>query len=162
MEENNKETGKDLGDAEIYELGFHIVPTVPEEHIALEASKIQKIILDLGGSIIAEEPPRLRPLAYDMRKRVETKYESFSKAYFGWIKFEIDRSVITSLKEQVEKNQNILRFIIVKTVRENTMYTPKMVTMRREDRIEDKKEGEEKPASSEAEIDKSIDELVIT
>jgi ribosomal protein S6 len=104
----------------------------------------------------------MRILSYEIKKRVETKYLSFNKAYFGWIKFEILPASVDKIGKEIKNNENILRFIMVKTVRENTMHTfrPPMVS-RENNREEIIKAPKKKTEISEAEIDKSIDELLV-
>jgi ribosomal protein S6 len=156
-EENN------LDELQVYEVSFHILPTVPEEKLPEVVSKLAGSIAKDGGSIISEEFPKIRALAYDVKKRVETKYLSFSKAYFGWIKFEMIPAAVEAFKKEIEKNEDILRFIIVKTVRENTMSSIKPPTVGRENNKEEiaKKVPKEKVEVSEEQIDKSIDELLV-
>ncbi len=152
----------DLNETLVYELGYHILPTVPEENISGEVSQIHAILREYNGSVIAEGMPMLRQLAYEIAKKIETKSLKFSKAYFGWVKFETDPSQITNLKNKIESLPNILRIIIVKTVKENTMHTPKIPMFKKESHKEETPlETVEKTPVSEAEIDKSIDELVI-
>ncbi|MBN2093954.1 MAG: 30S ribosomal protein S6 [Candidatus Zambryskibacteria bacterium] len=154
---------------QIYEIGFHILPSIPEENLQLEISKLEDLITKKGGIIISQEFPKLRNLAYEIRKRFEIKYLNFNKAYFGWIKFEIFRGLITEIKKEIDVNSNILRFIIVKTVKENTIYTPKILNIPKspvslESQISKdeniNKESSESSEISEEEIDKSIDELL--
>ncbi len=156
MEEN-----KDLDNVRIYELGYHIVPTVGEESLGVEVGKLQSLITENGGNIISEEFPQMRNLAYEMSKVSENKYTNFNKAYFGWIKFEIDGSLVSSISEKVTANQNVLRFIIVKTVRENTIYTPKVLTKKETKPEAATEEGEMVEKASAEEIDKSIDDLFV-
>lgn len=154
---------KDLGDSQVYELGYHVLPTVAEENVSEEVAKIHTLVSSLGGSMISEGVPSMRQLAYDISKKVAGKSVKFSKAYFGWLKFEMERSQVLVLKNKVEVLPNMLRSIIVKTVKENTMYIPKIPTFRKEtSEKEVPVEVVEKAPASEAEIDKSIDELVIS
>lgn len=156
-----KETN-DLNEALVYEVGYHLLPTVPEENISGEVSQIHALVSGHDGNIVSEGMPVLRQLAYEINKKIETKSLRFSKAYFGWVKFEMDPSQISGLKNKIENLPNILRFIIVKTVKENTMHTPKIPMFKRESHKEEAPlEAVEKTPVSEAEIDKSIDELVI-
>ncbi len=151
-----------LDDNQVYEVGFHILPTVPEEKISEIVSKLTDLINKNGGSIISEEFPKIRNLSYEIKKRVETKYLSFSKAYFGWVKFEMLSASIDKVDNEMKSNENILRFIIVKTIRENTMHTFKSPIINKENNREEIiKLPKEKVEISEEEIDKSIDELVI-
>jgi ribosomal protein S6 len=156
-EENN------LDEFQVYEVGFHILPNVPEEKLPEVVSKLAGGIAKEGGNIISEEFPKIRALSYDVQKRVETKYLSFSKAYFGWIKFEMIPASVEAFKKEIERNGDILRFIIVKTARENTMSFIKPPMVGRENKKEEivKKAPKEKVEASEEEIDKSIDELLV-
>lgn len=157
-----KEKEDALDSSQIYEMGFHILSTIPEEKLQETVSKLEDSITQNGSSIISQEFPKMRALSYDIKKRVETKYLTFNKAYFGWIKFEADLAVADKIKEEVASNGNILRFIIVKTVRENTIYAPRTPMFRKENVREERgEEHAKKTETSEAEIDKSIDELII-
>jgi len=162
-----KEKDDVLDEEQIYEEGFHILPTVPEEKLQEAVSKLEDSIAQNGGSIISEEFPKMKVLSYEIKKRIETKYLSFNKAYFGWIKFEVPRASISKIKEEIKNNQNILRFIIIKTIKENTMHTPRSPMMMRGNNTEEMKtlKGQpvqvEKTEISETEIDKSIDELLV-
>jgi ribosomal protein S6 len=163
MEEEIK-TSKDEGDIQIYELGYHILPIISEEEVGGEVAQIHSIISAQKGNIISEGAPTLRPLAYEISKKVETKTLRFNKAYFGWVKFEADRKDVATLQNKIESLPNILRFLIVKTVKENTMHTPKTPIFKKETVSEEKvdvAEKKEKVEVSEAEIDKSIDELLV-
>jgi ribosomal protein S6 len=161
-----KEKDENLDEAQIYEVGFHILPTVAEEKLPEAALKIKDAIAQSGGDVISDEFPKLRILAYEIKKRIETKYISFNKAYFGWVKFEIASDSVEKIKKEMDADQNILRFIIVKTLRENTMHTPKYQSIVKANSDEVKAPKDitapiEKSEISEAEIDKSIDELLI-
>lgn len=160
---------KDSDDIHVYELGYHLLPTIEEGNLESLTSKIKEIILSLGGVIIAEGNPALRQLAYNISKKIDVKNTSFSKAYFGWLKFELDRAEVSTLKTKLDLNSNLLRFMIINTVKENTIYTPKIPMFRKDKEKEDKEEKnvdepkqDEGGEVSEALIDKSIDELLIS
>jgi ribosomal protein S6 len=156
---------KDLGDTQIYELGFHLLPSVAEEELSKEVAKIHSVISELEGNLISEGVPSMRQLVYEITKKIGTKNTKFGKAYFGWIKFEMNRANSLLLKTKMDNMENVLRFIIVKTVRENTIHIPKVSSFKKEN---PKEEGvvelvvspERAPVSDE-EIDKSIDELLV-
>lgn len=146
----------------VYEVGFHLLPIVDESNVATETLGIRSIIEENGGVIITDEIPKMVALAYDISKVVDTKRQKFSKAYFGWVKFEMDPSKILNVKNKFDVLVNVLRFIIVKTVKEDTMHVHKIPMFKKENTKEEKGETlVEKPKVSEAELDKSIDELVI-
>lgn len=156
MNETNKEN-----ENSIYETGFHLIPSIDESEVPAQASKVRSIIEENGGVVISEETPKMIVLAYNISKNINSKNQSFNKAYFGWIKFEVDPSQANVIKGKVEALENVLRFLIVKTVRESTVHTPKVPTFKKEVRDEKTEGSTEKHEASEEEIDKSIDELVI-
>lgn len=161
------EKEENLEKSQVYEAGFHILPTVPEE-------KLQEVVLGLensinknDGTIISQEFPKIRALSYEIKRKVEAKYLSFNKAYFGWIKFETIPTSIDKIEKELKSSNNILRFIIVKTIKENTMYTfNKSPLINRENnkeetiRVSKDVAVREKVEVSEEELDKSIDELL--
>ena len=159
-----KDKDEMLNEGQVYEIGFHILPTVPEENIQGIVSKLKDFITKNGGEVLAEDYPKMRVLAYEIRKRIETKYLNFNKAHFGWVKFEMLPTSIVQIKEEAKNNPDILRFIIVKTVKENTLHTPKPPMMKTnapdETRVAKEAVPAEKIEVSEEEIDKSIDELL--
>lgn len=155
----------------VYEIGYLIAASVPEENVPAEAEALKKVITDAGSSIIAEEMPHRERLAYTMRtKTVSGAYDKHDEAWFGWVKFEVGSDKIEALKKAVESRPSVLRMLLITTVRENTYlgkHAPVVATAmapRRSaaegalgDRPEEKKETA--PASIE-EMDKSIDEMV--
>ncbi len=52
----------------VYEIGYLIASSVPEEKVSAEADAVRKIITAAGAEMIAEEAPVSQPLAYTMRK----------------------------------------------------------------------------------------------
>ncbi len=159
MEEKNK----DIGDFQVYELGYHLLPTVSEDNLSSEISNIHSVLSNNGASVISEGIPSMRQLAYDISKKIDAKNLNFSKAYFGWIKFEMEKVNLENLNKEIKLLKNILRFIIVKTVKENTMSVLKAPVFKKEEVSDSKNitEQTEKIEISEEEIDKSIDELVV-
>lgn len=146
-------------DLQVYEVGFHILPTVEEGNLSEVLVKIKDVLSEKGANIISEDFPKLRQLAFAITKEAQGKNQVYNKAYFGSIKFEVEKEVLSEIEKAVKNNPEILRYIIIKTVKENIAYfskNPEVV----------KEEGEnrtEKPAKevSAEEIDKSIEELVI-
>lgn len=157
-----EDKSNDVGEIEVYEVGYHILPSVNEESLSGEVNKIHSLITENEGNIVSDSFPIMRQLSYEISKRAENKYLNYNKAYFGWVKFEIERSKILDLKNKLDTFENILRFILVKTVKENTIYTPKAPSFKKEENEEvvERKDAESEPID-EAEIDKSIDDLVV-
>jgi len=152
----------------IYEIGYLLAPTLAEEALAEEVSTFRAVVEKNGGLFISEEFPKMRPLAYTMTVITDTKRTKFDHAYFGWIKFEIERGRLVDIKKDLEKNHKIIRFLLVRTVRESTLSIPKISAVRRpeigkpEMRPDSSlKSPEVKEKMTEEELDKSIEDLVI-
>src|SRR3989338_692451 len=116
----------------IYEIGYHIIPTVKEEDIEKTVGEIRKVIESSveKTAFIAEGAPSLMKLAYPMSVREGEKYTEYDRGYFGWIKFEAPASIVAVLNNALKTNPNILRFVIWKTVREDTRAKIKPPAMR--------------------------------
>jgi ribosomal protein S6 len=158
---------KQEGDNQVYELGYHIVSTVAEEALPKEVESLKAILLKDGGSLVSEGEPKLINLAYSMTKSVADAKKKFTSAYFGWIKFETKSELIPEMKKKLDASASVLRYLMIKTVRENTLYTPKLTirTPAKDEAVVTKtkrteKSEDAKPASVE-ELDKTIDEMVL-
>ena len=144
----------------VYEIGFHIAPIAGDEGVSREVGEIKTILDGLGAVVVSEDFPRLRTLAYSLSKVIGGVKRTFNEAYFGWVKFEAEPEAAEKLKAEVEKLANVVRFLIIKTVKENTLYAPKFVDKNKE--AGKKEEGEEKnEIVDEGEVDKAIEELVV-
>lgn len=143
----------------IYEVGYHVLPTVAEERLAAEVTALKDMLESNGAVFISEEFPKLRPLAYMIKKAIAGKYHSFSSAYFGWVKFELPTASIPAVKKALDEHPQILRSLLIETVRESTLAP---IRPAYQARPKDAKKPEEggKPVSTE-ELDKTIDQLVV-
>jgi ribosomal protein S6 len=164
MADENEENDDEL---KVYELGFHIVPSVSMENVGVEFTKVKSILEKEGGTFITEEFPRIRPLAYKISKTVRAVKNTYDKAYFGWIKFQVPAEKIPEIKKAMDANDSVLRFIIIKTVKESTLFTPKPSYLRSDPSKIAKRNKEEKEKAqtspiSEEDLDKTIEDLVIS
>ena len=159
----NKETKVDSGEKEIqiYEVGYHIIPTVAEDHLGAEVSRVREAIEGHGGLILGEEYPKNVDLAYPMVKVFSNKRTTYHTAHFGWIKYQNDPGQMKAVDAALKADESLLRFIVVKTVRENTMAPKKVFTPKHDEAPRSEEKAEEKPPMSEEELDKTIEELVI-
>lgn len=160
-------------ESRVYELGFHLLPTIPEEKISEEFQAIKEVLEKAGGDTVSEDFPKEKVLAYKIFKEIDGKKTGFEKTYFGWIKFKAMPDGLLVVKKEIEERESVLRFLLVKTVKENTMVSPdprpSFNEMKPTDKAPEKSasdrqipaEEKENPASKE-EIDKSIDKLVDT
>ena len=105
----------------VYEIGYLIASSVPEEKVSAEAEAVKSIITKAGAEVITEGEPVIERLAYTMRKKsVSGAYDKYDTAYFGWIKFEVGSNKIEGIKKAVDIHPSVLRMLMTSTVRENT------------------------------------------
>lgn len=139
----------------VYEVGFLLIPALTEEKLLQIFTAIKKVLADQSAIILGEGFPKSRPLAYPINK-----YES---AFFGWLKFESNSEILTTLREFLKNNSEVIRFLLVKTVRENAVATPVFFGKPRS-RLEKNGKKEEVPVGPKMtteELDKTIEELVV-
>lgn len=158
MHETEGNEGVDSG---LYEVGFHLVPTVSENDVAAEAARITSILEKNGATIKVSEGPMLKGLTYTMEKTSGGKISRYDNGYFGSIVFETTADLIPEIRSAVEKLPNVLRSLVIETSPEALLPRERRVA----GRIEPEKFRAEKPTTpaapvSEEELDKSIEKLV--
>ncbi len=151
-------------EAKVYELGFLLAPTNKEEDVPALFGNLKELVGNLGGVVIMDEMPKMIPLAYKMAKVVSNVRNKFSTAYFGWVKFTMPSKEVLELKKKLDLDPNFVRFLIVKTVKENTIAAKRFV---RGDMMHRKPSSTKRGADDveaapidKAEIDKEIDAMV--
>ena len=149
--EEAKEEGR-----EIYEVGYLVASSLSEDKLGGLVGSIKNAVIKNEGVIISEEYPKLRDLAYSMFKTIGHKKEIFTNAYFGWIKFELNRGTISVIKKMLDENESIIRSLITSTVRGNTMVSPRRQVVRTNDRPR----PEKTPIMSDEEMEKTVAALV--
>ncbi len=126
------EINETIVDSRVYEVSF-IFDNKLDEGSALEKSNaIKQSIATLGGSFISEEAPYMRELAYEMTRVVNNVNVHFNEGYFGWIKFELDGSNVKELEKGLKLDEQIVRYLVVATVRENTVFTKRAPVIKAE------------------------------
>ena len=167
-------TEKKEGRLSVYEIGYLLSTSIPEEKIPAEAEALRAIITKAGASVIAEEAPQREQLAYTIRtKNVSGTYNTYDEAYFGWVKFELTSDVVEAVKKAIEILPSVIRMILITTVKEPTYLGKRApaVAAAFGATIVAKKPAdenvvakvEEKPVAASAsveEMDKSIEEMV--
>ena len=119
-------------DSRVYEISF-IFDNKLDEGAALEKSNaIKQSIATLGGSFISEEAPYMRELAYEMIRVVNNVNIRFNEGYFGWIKFELSGDKVQVLEKGLKLDEELVRYLVVTTVRENTVYTKRAPVIKAE------------------------------
>lgn len=149
----------------LYEIGFHLVPTIEEANVADVVDAMRAEVVKAGGEVVREQFPVKAVLAYVVERSTSGKREKYSESYFGWMQFVAEQKEgIPALEAFLQNNKDILRFILIHTVYESGPAPRRAVFS------SNRLEGEtiKKPTSapeaagevSEADLDKSIDALV--
>jgi ribosomal protein S6 len=157
----DEEMDQEVSASQIYEVGYLLVPTTPEEQVPALYSGLKDLVASLGGEAIADDMPKMIPLAYPMTKVVYNVRSKFNTAYFGWLKFAMPKNKALELKKKLDLDINIIRFLLLKTVKENTIAAKRFVgrdSIRKP--VSAKKEGEEAAPMNKEEVDKEIDAMV--
>ncbi len=165
--EKIQETGEKMT---VYEVSYLLLPSLAVEQVPAKSLSLKEVIKKVGGELISDEDAILVDLAYPMTKVVTTVRHKVNKGYFGWIKFAIPSESETETKgiEEVKKNfdadNEILRYLIIKTVRENTLINGKMKLVkkaRREDSSEEVVEEEVSVDSVDDVVEEKVEEEVV-
>lgn len=165
MQENEVKGEKDMekdGNSRVYELGYLLVPTISEEDVPVSYGNLKDMVSSFGGSVISDEMPKMMQLAYQMVKVVSNVRNKFNTAYFGWIKFTMDSDKVLELKKKLDLDPTVIRFLILKTVKENTIAAKRFVRGDMHRKPKTAKEGDAETAVpiNKEEIDKEIEAMV--
>ena len=119
-------------DSRIYEISFIFDNKLDEETALEKSNAIKQSIATLGGSFISEEAPYMRELAYEMIRVVNNVNVRFNVGYFGWIKFALEASKVKELEKAIKLDEEVVRYLVVTTVAENTVYTKRAPVIKAE------------------------------
>lgn len=153
---NDIKEGVDLGSTAVYEASYLLVPTLSQEQVPAKVSAIKEALVSFGATLISDEDPVLIDLAYQMVKVVQTNRVKANEGYFGWVKFELDKSSIKLVKKMLDESPDVLRHLIIKTVKENTLLNGKM-KLKSEDKA---KKFDDKEEEFDEVVDSSLDDSV--
>ena len=143
----------------IYEIGVLINPDLSQQKVEKVVEKLKGFLTKINASVISEGEIVDVDLAYQIITKIASINERFDKAFFTWIKFEAVPSDIDALKKAVDDvKKDIFRYLIVKTVADDSETNKFQVEsedeseeeVEEEKKEEVEKEDEEAPKSSEA------------
>ncbi len=167
MEENTiQESALDGG--RVYELAYILVPTLVGDAAGDKFQSLKTYLASKEVEFVAEDMPRLIELQYEMSRTIANKKTWFDEGHFGWVKFEADPSIVKAINDDLARDEQIIRYMIIKTVRENTIASKKPLGLR--PRKEFAKTDEENTSdvedievekASEEQIDTALDALVL-
>ncbi len=145
----------------VYEVGYLMVPTIAEENLGEEVTSFKDMFIENGAVFISDEYPKLIELAYEMTRSILNKKQKFSYGYFGWVKFECSTSVAKVIKDLLDKNEKLVRYLMIKTARENTMSIKRPYGKQDGSKRRSVRKTEEVEVINEETIDKEIEALVV-
>lgn len=121
-----------------YEIMIILPPDLGEEASNKELDEVRSVITENGGDIFHEDIWGVREMSYKMKKQNEGFYAVFN--------FNLDPSKVRKLEKPLGLNQNIIRFIVIKTP-EN--YNIRTLEEYEEEAAKEKAEKEAKKKDSE-------------
>lgn len=150
-----------VGEGTVYEFSSLFVPELDNSALSQIVDSITKKITDLEGEIIATGEPVYIKLAYQVEKSINNKLKKVNNAHFAWVKFALNPAKIAEFEKfvKLDLNESTMRYLIIKTVRENTQLTkltPATLTMADEALIE---EVEAEAATVEVEATDAVTDL---
>jgi ribosomal protein S6 len=145
----------------VYEVGYLMLPTIAEENLGGEVTSFKDTLIEKGVTFISDEYPKLIELAYEMSRSILNKKQKFSYGYFGWVKFECNTDQAKAVKNFLDTNEKLIRFLMIKTVRENTMSVKRSYSKQDSSRRQHTQKVKEEAPINEETIDKEIDALVV-
>jgi ribosomal protein S6 len=159
-----KLTETELKEAKTYEIGYLLTPFLPADKVDETVEAMYKTLIeDLDGLMIIKTTPKMRALSYPVSKFISNKRSTFSEAYFGAVKFQISPEKIRTIKEQLEKDNNVVRFLIVNIPKNSERVVVPAGIATKKFPTDAKEEGAEKGEEmSDEEIDKEIEGLLET
>ena len=143
-------------DSRVYEISFIFDNKLDEETALNKADALKQSIATLGGSFISEEAPYMRELAYEMIRVVNNVNVRFNEGYFGWIKFELSGDKVKDLEKGLKLDEELVRYLVVATVRENTVFTKRAPVIKAETLVDN--ETDDMPVVN---IDTTVDADVV-
>lgn len=146
----------------VYEIAVNIVPTLSDDQVAGVFGILKDTMTKLGGSMIEEQYPKQMALSYTMNRVISNKNNKFNTAYFGWVKFEMPAANVEEFKKILDRNEDIIRLMILKTVRESTLAPKKVLRADGAKRKGSKDETTEESEMDKEAVDKKIAEITVT
>ena len=145
----------------IYEVGYIMVPSIAEENLGGEVTAFKDTLGEQGASFISDEYPKMTELSYEMSRSIQNKRQKFSYGYFGWVKFECTTDQAKVIKDGLDKNEKLVRYLMVTTVRESTMSSKRPYGKQDGMKRRSTPKSEDTGPINEEVIDKEIDALVV-
>lgn len=89
-----------------YETLFVVKPTLTEQEIASQVTKIKDVLVKEGAELIATDDMGMRKLAYTVAKQ--------NRGYYTVLYYKADGSKIAEIERNLKINEDIIKFLTVK------------------------------------------------
>ncbi|MDI9355297.1 MAG: 30S ribosomal protein S6 [Cyanobium sp. MAG06] len=109
-------------EAKVYEICYILSPNFDNDTVQEKINSLKQSVASYGASFISEEPPFLRDISYQMIRVVKNINKRFNTGYYGWVKLEIDPANVKAIDNLLKDDQEIIRYIIVQSDKENNIY----------------------------------------
>lgn len=138
-----------------YELAFLALAQMSEKDVNLLQSTFADAVTQAGGQVVSTGDVHFIRLAYEMTKKVGSKNTRHNEAYFSWMKLSIDPSAVQDIDALVRGDANILRYMIINTLDDDSVTN---VFSLEQDEEEVAESDNEEVAGEVAELDEAEEE----
>ena len=87
-----------------YETVFILTPVLSDQQMKEAVEKFEKVLTDIGASIVNEEIWGLRMLAYPIQKK--------STGFYSLVEFDGDPTIVKKLETAFRRDERVLRFLV--------------------------------------------------
>ena len=96
---------ENLSEKRHYELSFWFSAQLDESAVEQKSNTLVRNIEEKGGIVTFNQLPQLKQLAYPIKKE--------RSGYFGYLKFNLPAEKVKELKEKLDFDKDILRYLII-------------------------------------------------
>lgn len=89
-----------------YETLFVLKPTLTEEEIAAQVTKVKDVLAKEGSELVSTDDMGMRKLAYPVQKN--------DRGYYTVLFYKAAGSVISELERNLKINEDVIKFLTVK------------------------------------------------
>lgn len=90
-----------------YEIMFIVKTTIEESAVKTIAESLETVITSMGGNILESKDLGNKKLAYPINKELT--------GYYFVIDFEANNEIVSELDRKAKINENVLRYMIIRT-----------------------------------------------
>lgn len=103
-----------MEETKTYELGLLLTPLLTEEGVTGLLGGALKAMFERHQLAITEtSAPKMIPLAYTIRKRIDNKNQIFREAHFVSLRFSALPENIPAFREELRKASEVVRFLLI-------------------------------------------------